>query len=77
MVNSSKCSLQFKKMLFLITHSRESDVINSDLPVGYYPNDEIMSRFIAAATGEHTYAHHLHGANHSSTKKDEGSFANN
>ena len=30
-----------------------------DLPVGYYPNDEIASRFKVAATGEHTYAHHL------------------
>jgi len=38
---------------------KESDVIISDLPVGYYPNDEIASRFKVAATGEHTYAHHL------------------
>ena len=38
---------------------KESDVIISDLPVGYYPNDEIASRFTVAATGEHTYAHHL------------------
>lgn len=38
---------------------KESDVIISDLPVGYYPNDEIASRFTVAAQGEHTYAHHL------------------
>ena len=38
---------------------KESDVIISDLPVGYYPNDEIASRFKVVATGEHTYAHHL------------------
>lgn len=36
-----------------------SDVIVSDLPVGYYPNDAIASRYQVAATGEHTYAHHL------------------
>lgn len=39
---------------------KESDVIISDLPIGYYPNDAIASRYIvAAAEGEHTYAHHL------------------
>ena len=38
---------------------KESNVIISDLPIGYYPNDEIASRFKVAATGEHTYAHHL------------------
>ncbi|MGT2907963.1 class I SAM-dependent methyltransferase [Streptococcus dentiloxodontae] len=38
---------------------KESDIIISDLPVGYYPNDEIASRFKVAAQGEHTYAHHL------------------
>lgn len=38
---------------------RESDVIISDLPVGYYPDDAIASRYQVAATGEHTYAHHL------------------
>ena len=42
---------------------KESNVIISDLPIGYYPNDEIASRFKVAATGEHTYAHHiLYGA---------------
>ncbi|MBM7643373.1 class I SAM-dependent methyltransferase [Streptococcus loxodontisalivarius] len=38
---------------------KESDVIISDLPVGYYPNDEIAKRYRVAATDEHTYAHHL------------------
>lgn len=38
---------------------KPSDVIISDLPVGYYPNDEIASRYQVAASGEHTYAHHL------------------
>ncbi|MGT2829060.1 class I SAM-dependent methyltransferase [Streptococcus hillyeri] len=38
---------------------KESDVIISDLPVGYYPNDEIARRYTVAATDEHTYAHHL------------------
>lgn len=36
-----------------------SDVILSDLPIGYYPNDQVASRYQVAATGEHTYAHHL------------------
>ncbi|WP_438836089.1 class I SAM-dependent methyltransferase [Streptococcus pluranimalium] len=38
---------------------KESDVIISDLPVGYYPNDVIAKRYQVAATDEHTYAHHL------------------
>lgn len=38
---------------------KESDVIISDLPVGYYPNDAISKRYQVAATDEHTYAHHL------------------
>ncbi|TWS94647.1 class I SAM-dependent methyltransferase [Streptococcus sp. sy018] len=38
---------------------KPSDVIISDLPVGYYPNDEIASRYQVAASDEHTYAHHL------------------
>jgi len=38
---------------------KESDVIISDLPVGYYPNDAIISSYTVAASGEHTYAHHL------------------
>lgn len=38
---------------------KESDVIVSDLPIGFYPNDEIASRYEVYATGEHTYAHHL------------------
>lgn len=38
---------------------KESDVIVGDLPVGYYPNDDIAQRYQVAAEGEHTYAHHL------------------
>ncbi|WP_438834866.1 class I SAM-dependent methyltransferase [Streptococcus pluranimalium] len=38
---------------------KESDVIISDLPIGYYPNDAIAKRYQVAATDEHTYAHHL------------------
>ncbi|MBJ8326376.1 class I SAM-dependent methyltransferase [Streptococcus pacificus] len=38
---------------------KESDVIISDLPVGYYPNDAIASRYLVAAKEGHTYAHHL------------------
>ncbi|MEQ9810282.1 class I SAM-dependent methyltransferase [Streptococcus jiangjianxini] len=38
---------------------KESDVIISDLPVGYYPNDAIAKRYQVASTDEHTYAHHL------------------
>ncbi|MGT2914060.1 class I SAM-dependent methyltransferase [Streptococcus criceti] len=38
---------------------KESDIIISDLPVGYYPNDTIASRYQVAAQNDHTYAHHL------------------
>lgn len=38
---------------------KPSDVIFSDLPVGYYPDDHIASRFSLAAKEGHTYAHHL------------------
>ena len=38
---------------------KESDVIVSDLPVGYYPDNQIASRYQVAAEDEHTYAHHL------------------
>ena len=38
---------------------KESDIIVSDLPVGYYPDNQIASRYQVAAEGEHTYAHHL------------------
>lgn len=37
----------------------QSDVIISDLPVGYYPDDSIASRYQVAAPDGHTYAHHL------------------
>ncbi|MGT2757268.1 class I SAM-dependent methyltransferase [Streptococcus ovuberis] len=38
---------------------KTSDVILSDLPIGYYPDDVIASRFRLAAPEGHTYAHHL------------------
>ncbi|MFV8064411.1 class I SAM-dependent methyltransferase [Streptococcus pluranimalium] len=38
---------------------KESDVILGDLPVGYYPNDDIAKRYQVAASNGHTYAHHL------------------
>lgn len=38
---------------------KESDLIVSDLPIGFYPNDEIASRYQVAADQGHTYAHHL------------------
>lgn len=38
---------------------KESDVIISDLPVGYYPNDGIAKRYAVSSSKEHTYAHHL------------------
>lgn len=38
---------------------KESDVIISDLPVGFYPDDNIATRYEVASTQEHTYAHHL------------------
>ena len=38
---------------------KESGVIISDLPVGYYPDDAIASRYQVASPQGHTYAHHL------------------
>ena len=38
---------------------KESDVIISDLPVGFYPDDSIAARYEVASTQEHTYVHHL------------------
>ncbi|AMP67654.1 MULTISPECIES: class I SAM-dependent methyltransferase [Streptococcus] len=38
---------------------KESDVIVSDLPVGYYPDDAIASRYQVASPQGNTYAHHL------------------
>ena len=38
---------------------KSSDVIISDLPVGYYPDDAIASRYQVASKMEHSYAHHL------------------
>ncbi|WP_156019559.1 class I SAM-dependent methyltransferase [Streptococcus ruminantium] len=38
---------------------KESQVILSDLPIGYYPDDQIASRYQVASQAEHTYAHHL------------------
>ena len=33
---------------------KESDIIVSDLPVGYYPDDQTASRYQVAAKDEHT-----------------------
>ena len=38
---------------------KESDVIVSDLPIGFYPNDDIAKRYKVASPDGHTYAHHL------------------
>lgn len=38
---------------------KESQVIISDLPIGYYPDDKIAQRYDVASSQEHTYAHHL------------------
>ena len=38
---------------------KESDVVISDLPVGYYPDDAVALRHQVASSQEHTYAHHL------------------
>ncbi|WP_313539287.1 class I SAM-dependent methyltransferase [Enterococcus sp.] len=35
------------------------DIAISDLPVGYYPQDEKAGQFISAAPEGHSYAHHL------------------
>lgn len=35
------------------------DVAISDLPIGYYPNDEKAKSFMSSADNEHSYAHHL------------------
>lgn len=38
---------------------KESQVIIADLPIGFYPDDQIASRYRVASQTEHTYAHHL------------------
>ncbi len=38
---------------------KPSDILVADLPVGFYPDDVIASRYQVAAKTEHTYAHHL------------------
>lgn len=38
---------------------KESQVILADLPIGYYSDDQIASRYQVASQTEHTYAHHL------------------
>ena len=38
---------------------KESDLIISDLPIGYYPDDAIAQRYQVASSEGHTYAHHL------------------
>lgn len=35
------------------------DAVIADLPVGYYPNDDIARDFLVASEKGHTYAHHL------------------
>ncbi|MGG5359468.1 MULTISPECIES: class I SAM-dependent methyltransferase [unclassified Enterococcus] len=35
------------------------DVAISDLPIGYYPNDEKAKEFLTGVEDEHSYAHHL------------------
>lgn len=40
-------------------HLPECDVVISDLPIGYYPNDEVAQRYQVASSTEHTYVHHL------------------
>ena len=38
---------------------KESQVILADLPIGFYPDDQIAARYKVASSTEHTYAHHL------------------
>lgn len=38
---------------------KECDAVIGDLPVGYYPDDTIASRYQVAADEGHTFAHHL------------------
>ncbi|HEL2058640.1 TPA: class I SAM-dependent methyltransferase [Streptococcus suis] len=38
---------------------KESQVIIADLPIGFYPDDQVASRYQVASQTEHTYAHHL------------------
>lgn len=38
---------------------QESQIIVGDLPIGYYPDDIIASRYQVYCDNEHTYAHHL------------------
>ncbi|HFU4203011.1 TPA: class I SAM-dependent methyltransferase [Streptococcus suis] len=38
---------------------KKSQVIIADLPIGYYPDDAVASRYQMASQLEHTYAHHL------------------
>ncbi|TCD45602.1 class I SAM-dependent methyltransferase [Streptococcus sp. X16XC17] len=38
---------------------KESQVVISDLPIGYYPDDAVAKRYQVASSTEHTYAHHL------------------
>lgn len=38
---------------------QQPDLIVSDLPVGFYPNDVRAAEFSVSVKNEHTYAHHL------------------
>lgn len=37
----------------------QPNLIVSDLPIGYYPDDDIAKSFQVSSKSEHTYAHHL------------------
>ncbi|MGJ9382382.1 class I SAM-dependent methyltransferase [Salipaludibacillus sp. CF4.18] len=38
---------------------KDVDLIVSDLPLGYYPNDQVASKFETVADKGHSYVHHL------------------
>lgn len=35
------------------------DLVIADLPVGYYPDDQLAKQYQVSVTDDHTYAHHL------------------
>ena len=51
-----------------------ADVVVSDLPIGFYPDDEVAKNFEVATTDGHTFAHHLL-IEQSFNYLKEGSFA--
>lgn len=40
-------------------HGQPADIVIGDLPVGYYPLDEVAKQYQVSAEDGHTYAHHL------------------